>query len=91
MSQLFARVELLGSPSEGVCEKLHAQMASLNWYREINSKTLPHATYQATFTLDAPDLMEVANLLKATIEQKIWTKALVLVIRSADWAKSAAG
>ncbi len=91
MSQLFARVELLGSPSEEVYEKLHAEMERLNWYRKINGKALPHATYQATFTSDAPDLMELAKTLKAMIEQKIWTKSLVLVIRSADWAKSAAG
>jgi hypothetical protein len=91
MSLLFARVELLGSPSEEVYEKLHAQMESLNWYRQIKEKNLPHATYQATFTADAPDLMQVAKGIKATIEQQIWAKSLVLVIRAADWAKSVAG
>lgn len=91
MSQLFARVELLGRPSEEVYNRLHAQMESLCWYRQIDGKNLPHATYQATSFAESPDLMSIAESLKATIEKSIWTKSLVLVIRSADWAKSAAG
>ena len=90
MSQLFARVELLGEPSKDVYENLHKTMESLHWYRLINGKALPHATYQAVNASDVPDLMRIATDLKATIQQSIWTKSLVLVIRAADWAKSAA-
>jgi len=36
MSQLFARVELRGTPGEGIYERLHTHMASLNWSRQIS-------------------------------------------------------
>ena len=89
MSQLFARVELRGTPGEEVYERLHAFMHGNNWFQVIAGVQLPHATYQATNSLDAPNLLGIANALKAEIEKTIWTKALVLVIRSADWGKSA--
>ena len=53
MAQLFARIELRGTPGEPVYERLHAHMESLNWYRMIDgvteagdqiTMTLPHAT-----------------------------------------------
>lgn len=91
MSQLFARVELLGTPTESVYEKLHATMENLHWYRQINNVALPHATYQAINGADAPNLMSIADELKGIIERTVWTKCLVLVVRSADWAKTAAG
>ena len=89
MSQLFARVELLGSADQGVYKRLHEYMLSLHWYQQINGSDLPHATYEATNQLSAPDLIRMGNELKAYIETYIWTKALVLVIRAADWAKTA--
>ena len=88
-SQLFARVELRGTPGEDIYNRLHAYMAGKNWYQSINQAELPHATYQATFSLDAPNLMEIGNTLKADIERTIWTKALILVIRAGDWGKTA--
>jgi hypothetical protein len=90
MSQLFARVELLGNPSEEVYENRHKMMGGLHWCRRINDKVLHHATYQAINAADAPDLMSLATDLKPKLEKNIWTKSLVLVIRSADWAKSVA-
>jgi predicted nucleic acid-binding Zn ribbon protein len=36
-----------------------------------------------------PNLMAMANELKTEIERRIWTKALILMVRSADWAKTA--
>jgi len=92
MSQLFARVELRGTPGETIYEKLHAHMESLYWYQTIGSPqtvSLPHATYQATFPSDTPDVMAIANELKSVIESKIWVGALVLVIQSVNWAKTA--
>ncbi len=91
MSQLFARIELRGTPGEDVYNKLHAYMEAKNWFRTITgSKTvaLPHATYQATFG-DAPELLKIAKALKAEIESTIWTRALVLVVKTVDWAISA--
>jgi hypothetical protein len=91
MSQLFARIELRGTPGEDVYNKLHAYMEAKNWFRTITgTKTvaLPHATYQATFG-DVPDLMKIADTLKIGIESTIWTKALVLVVQTANWAITA--
>jgi hypothetical protein len=39
MAQLFARIELRGTPGEPVHERLHAYMASLNWYQTIDGFT----------------------------------------------------
>jgi hypothetical protein len=92
MSLLFARVELRGAPGDDVYQKLHEHMATINWYKEITGDVtvpLPHATYRATFTADTPNIMQIASGIKSTIEPKIWNKALVLVIRSADWAQTA--
>jgi hypothetical protein len=91
MSQLFARIELRGTPNEDVYNKLHAYMEAKNWFRTITgTKTvaLPHATYQAT-SGEAPELLKIANALKAEIESQIWTKALVLVVQTVNWAITA--
>ena len=88
MSQLFARIELRGTPGEDVYNKLHAYMEGKNWLRTITgtgTASLPHATYQAKYG-DAPELMKIANALKAGIESAIWTKALVLVVQTVGWA-----
>jgi hypothetical protein len=61
----------------------------MNWYQQINGVGLPHAVYQATTTGEAPNLMAMANGLKAEIERTIWTRALIMVVRSVDWAKTA--
>jgi hypothetical protein len=39
MAQLFARIELRGTPGEAGYERLHAHMESLNWYRTIDGVT----------------------------------------------------
>jgi hypothetical protein len=92
MSQLFVRIELRGTPSEETYTKLHAYMRSKNWSQEITGESatvmLPHATYQATFGEDQPNTLRIAKALRTYIESNIWTKAIVLVIRSADWARS---
>jgi hypothetical protein len=92
LSQLFARVELRGSPGEDVYERLHEYMESLYWYRTIAGSTgrvtLPHATYQATVSAATPDLMAMGNTLKSGIESTIWTKALVLVLQATNWART---
>lgn len=91
MPVLFARVELRGTPTETVYEKLHAHMKSLNWYQYLPSNTdklMPHAMYQATFS-EEQDLPTIAKGLKSQIEKYVWTKALVLVIRNSGWAQSA--
>ena len=93
MSLLFARIELRGTPGEDSYNQLHAYMRSRGWLQTITGATatvnLPHATYQATFTQDSPNLAAIANALKAHIEANIWTRALVLVIRSVEWAQTA--
>jgi hypothetical protein len=91
MSQLFARIELRGNPSLEVYQRLHDYMESLNWLRTISgTKTtgLPHATYQATFTAPSPDLLKMATDFRTEIEAKIWTKTVVLIIQSSNWAQS---
>jgi hypothetical protein len=94
MSQLFARIELRGTPSEQTYEKLHAYMKSQNWLQDITGSatiSLPHGTYQAKFASDEPDTLAIAKALRTYIEANIWTKAIVLVIRSAHWAQTASG
>ena len=91
MSQLFARVELRGKPTEEVYQQLHDYMESLNWFRTITGTLitgLPHATYQATFSDPPPDLAKMASDFRSTIESKIWTKAIVLIIQANHWAQS---
>jgi hypothetical protein len=93
MSLLFARIELRGTPGDEIYSRLHAFMESRNWLRTITGTTatvqLPHGTYQAVFSIDAPDTMAIAQSLKRDIEANIWSRALVLVIRSAHWAQTA--
>jgi hypothetical protein len=97
MAQLFARVELRGTPDESVYERLHAHMGSLNWLRTIDgftetgdqiTKTLPHATYQANSVSDNPLPLAIAQELRSGIESQIWTAVIVLVIRSANWGQA---
>lgn len=91
MAQMFARVELRGTPGDDVYQRLHQYMLNKNWYREINGGfALPHAVYQAQSTEEYPNVMGIAQALKSDIERTIWTRALILVIRSEDWAKTAA-
>ena len=93
MSQLFARIELRGSPDQGNYQRLHQYMESQHWYNWIDSANgriaLPHAVYQVTFNSDALDLMAIGQTLKTYIETNIWPQPLVLVIQSARWAQSA--
>ncbi len=78
-------------------ERLHAYMTSLNWYRTIDgfsqagdqvTKTLPHATYQANSVSEDPVPLTVAQELRSGIESRIWTPAIALVIRSANWGQA---
>jgi hypothetical protein len=89
MSQLFARVDLRGTPREDVYNRLNEYMVSKSWYTVIDGVSLPHATYQAAYRADVPNLIAIAANLRASIENTIWTGAHVLVIRVADWAQSA--
>jgi hypothetical protein len=93
MSQLFDRIELRGTPGEDRYNQLHAYMSSQNRHQTITGATrtvaLPHATYQGIFVTEQPDLASIANALKAHIEANIWTRALILIIRSVDWAQTA--
>jgi hypothetical protein len=97
MALLFARIELRGTPGEPVYQQLHAYMASLNWLRTIDgitdsgdqiTKALPHATYQADSISDDPLPLSFAQELRSGIESRIWTPAIVLVIRSANWGQA---
>jgi hypothetical protein len=91
MYQLFARVELRGNPSVEIYQKLHEYMKGQYWYTTITgtaTATLPHATYQATYTTK-PEVLAIANQLKAGIESNVWTRALVLVIEASYWAETA--
>jgi hypothetical protein len=90
MAQLFARVELRGTPGEDVYQRLHAYMESLFWYRSITGTTtvsLPHAVYQATINTESPDLAAVAAKLKSGIQTSVWSIALVLIVQSSNWAQ----
>jgi hypothetical protein len=94
MPQLFARIELRGRPGDEVYNSLHAYMRSQNWSQQItgsagNTVDLPHATYQGTSNSDQPDIVGIANTLKAAIEPSIWRHVLVLVINAEGWAQSA--
>jgi hypothetical protein len=85
---LFARIELRGSPSSEIYQRLHQHMSGLNWYPTISgtnpgslqpiTAALPHATYQATFAIAPTDLLQLGNSLKDGIEKNVWTKALIL-------------
>jgi hypothetical protein len=91
MYQLFARVELRGSPSAEIYQRLHDYMRGLNWFTTItgsSTSTLPHATYQAVCSA-APDVLARAKQLKLGIEANVWTSALVLVVEATNWAESA--
>ena len=91
MVQLFARVELRGNPNADIYQRLHEYMRSRYWFNTITgsaTSTLPHGTYQAQYTV-AVDLAGVAMDLKNGIESTVWTKALILVIQSANWAETA--
>jgi hypothetical protein len=89
MIQLFARVELRGTPSAEIYQRLHNHMLTLNWYTHISGSgvtvALPHATYQAKMETPPADLRIYANELKSGIEANVWTKALVLVAITASW------
>jgi hypothetical protein len=72
MVQLFARVELRGSPSSKDYDNLHAMMEKIHWYRTITgtrTTDLPHAMYQAT--ADNPDVSAMAENLKKKIEKEV--------------------
>jgi hypothetical protein len=97
MAQLFAPVELRGTPGEHVYEQLHTYMASLNWLQTIDGFTeagdqitlvLPHATYQGHSVSDSPDVRRMAADLRSHIESTIWTPAIVLVIRGENWGQA---
>ena len=97
MAQLFARVELRGTPGEPAYEMLHTYMASLNWYQTIDgfreagdqvTLALPHAMYQGHSASDSADVRRMAADLRSHIESTIWTPAIVLVIRSANWGQA---
>ena len=91
MPVLFARVELCGTPTEAIYEKLHAHMKGLNWFQYLPghpAKPMPHAMYQAEYTVQ-PNTLEVAKYLKKEVEENIWTKVVVLVIRESNWAQAA--
>lgn len=68
-------------------------MQTLNWYAWIQGGSittkLPHATYQATRPVSPPDLLVFALDLKKNIEANVWTRALVLVVESINWAETA--
>lgn len=90
--QLFARVELRGTPGEDTYTALNAYMQSMHWYSVLapHQISLPHATYQAvTGSGRAPDLAAIGRRLKCDIDRTIWERPLILIIRSADWAQTA--
>lgn len=90
MTQLFVKVELIGAPDEGDYKKLREYMRGKNWRTEISGANLPYSMYQTTVPPGVYNLMQIARSFKVEIEKTTQTKALVLVIRSADWAQSAA-
>jgi hypothetical protein len=91
MPVVFARIELLGSPSEEIYERLHAFMNARNWSQHLPGhpdKPMPHAMYQAFYN-ESPDLGHLAAAFKKEIEGEIWTRALILLIEKNNWAQSA--
>jgi hypothetical protein len=90
--QLFARVELRGTPGEATYTALNAYMQSMHWYSVFipSEVALPHATYQAVkVSAMPPDLAVIGQRLKSDIDRTIWERPLILVIRSADWVQIA--
>ncbi len=88
---LFARVELRGTPSEAVYEKLHAHMKGFSGIKAspgTPTDLCPHAMYQAQYETE-PNVPLIADQLKGQIETYVWTKALVLVIKESFWAQTA--
>lgn len=91
MAQLFARIELRGTPTHEIYELLNSHMSSMFWHQTIRGTItckLPHATYQATTYGDHPDIMTIANELKRSIELSVWAKAMVLIVQSTNWAEA---
>ena len=90
MPVVFARVELRGDPTWENYNQLHALMKGKHWNQYLPgypNNPMPHAMYQGTFT-NEPDLTAVANALRKDIETNVWTQAIVLLIKQADWAQS---
>jgi hypothetical protein len=50
--------------------------------------TLPHATYHAHTVSDDPLPLAVAHELRSGIESRIWRRAIVLVITTANWGQA---
>jgi hypothetical protein len=48
---------------------------------------LPHATYQGT-GYEPLDIPLLARTIKQTIEQQVWTRALVLVVEANRWSQT---
>ena len=88
MAQLFAHVELRGTPSAEVYKNLHGYMLSKNWSQFFEGAGLPNTMYQAASVAHAPDLPRIANGLKADIEHTIWNRASIFIVRAADWANT---
>ena len=91
MPIVFARVELRGDPTLENYKQLHEFLLGKGWYQQLPGnpdKPMPHAMYQGSFNAE-PNMETVVTNLKLDIETNVWTKALVLAVKSADWAQSA--
>ncbi len=87
MAQLIARIELQGSPTSEIYDKLHALMEGRQWSRTIGSSigmiALPHAMYQV---VSDKDVSQLATSIQEQIKKKVWTKPIVLIMAAGNWA-----
>jgi hypothetical protein len=87
MAQLVARIELQGSPSAEIYDKLHALMEERNWEQTISSTDgeidLPHATNQVE---SDENVLELSESIYDQVKSEVWTKPTVLIMAIEDWA-----
>jgi hypothetical protein len=88
MAAFIVRVELMGSPTFEVYERLHTLMASAGFTQQPRTDSgatavLPHATYNGQSTMDCNPL---ATYLRDRIQREVWTKAKVLSVHYERWS-----
>ena len=82
-SKLFARVELRDEPTEKANEALVKYMKNNDWR--------PYLEYwyesDREGSVDDPNLMVIADLLKSEIQAAVWPSVQVWVIQTIGWKK----
>lgn len=87
MANFFVRVELQGTPSDAVYQRLHSLMARHNFTQTVwgsaGLSNLPHATYHGA---SAQSASAIAATLHGAIASEVWTKPVVLAMPAMEWA-----